>query len=299
VTTAINSENQRERFYRVAGELLEARADLALVLAQVGLGYLDPDLSESAARRVVNVGIREQLVIGASAGLALAGLRPIVHTFPPFLIERPFEQVKLDLGHQDVGAVLVSAGGSYGWPEGGETHFGPRDVPLLDTLDGWTIHVPGHPDEAEGQLRRSVTTSDRRYIRLDYESNSTAHPATGLVALRTGSRALVVAVGPTLDRVLAATTGLDVGVAYTATPRPFDIRALRELAPAVVVLVEPYLQGTSAHVVSEGLADRPHRLHSIGVKAAEQRRYGTVADHHRLHGLDIAGLRQRISAFVD
>jgi len=83
-----------------------------------------------------------------TGGLALTGVRPIAHTFGAFLIERPFEQVKLDLGHQDVGAILVSAGGSYGWPGGGETHFGHRDVALLDTLAGWTVHVPGHPDEA-------------------------------------------------------------------------------------------------------------------------------------------------------
>jgi transketolase len=294
------TENQRDRFYRVAGELLTGRADLAVVLAQVGADYFDPHLPPDAARRIVNVGIREQLLIGAAAGLAMAGIRPIVHTFPPFLIERPFEQIKLDLGHQDLGAVLVSAGGSYGWPEGGETHFGPRDVTLLDTLDGWTVHVPGHPDEAEALLRASVAATDRRYLRLDAESNAEPHDVVAgtLLPLRPGRGALVVAVGPTLDRVLAATEGLDVTVAYTATPRPLDVAGLRALAGPDVVLVEPYLAGTSIRAVADALRDRPHRLLGLGARRAEQRHYGSLADHHRLHGLDVPGLRAAITGFV-
>jgi len=157
VVTAIPAtEDQRERFYRLIPQLLREDPDLALVLAEIGAGYLDPVATAPVADRVVNVGIREQLMVGVGGGLALTGMRPIVHTFAPFLIERPFEQVKLDLGHQGVGAVLVSAGGSYGWPAGGQTHFWHRDVALLDTLDGWTVQVPGHPVEVDTLLRQAV-----------------------------------------------------------------------------------------------------------------------------------------------
>src|SRR6185503_18213893 len=214
-----------------------------------------------------------------------------VHSYAPFLVERAWEQVKLDLSHQAVGAVLVSVGASYDASASGRTHHSPGDVALLDTLDGWTVHVPGHADEVDPLLRRAMAHDGSVYIRLAESTNARPRPgADGLDRVRTGSRGVVVAVGPMLDRVLAATTGLDVTVAYTHTPRPFDADGLRELVsrltePAGVVLVEPYLRGTSAHAVSTALAEVPHRLLSLGVGREDLRRYGTVADHDAAHGL--------------
>jgi transketolase len=80
--------------------------------------------------------------------MSLAGIRPIAHTFASFLVERPFEQIKLDLNHQapSAGAILVSSGASFDYSASGRTHQSPGDVALLGTLPGWTVHVPGHPD---------------------------------------------------------------------------------------------------------------------------------------------------------
>jgi transketolase len=64
-----------------------------------------------------------------------------------------------------------------------------------------------------------------------------------------------------------------------------------------VVLVEPYLVGTSAHEVAEALKDVPHRLLSIGVRRHDLRHYGTVAEHDAAHGLDAAGIRRAIEDF--
>jgi transketolase len=132
-------------------------------------------------------------------------------------------------------------------------------VALLDSLPDWTVHVPGHPDEVAPLLRTAVHRSDSIYLRLSNRSNTAPHPAAlngRLDVVRRGKRALVLAVGPTLDPVLAATAGLDVTMAYTNTVRPLDLDGLCHLVAAdTVVLVEPYLAGTSTRLIDEALPD--------------------------------------------
>lgn len=297
-------ESMRERFTATASQLLDEDPRVAVALAVISSDRFT-EAKKAHPDRVIDVGIREQLLIGVSGGLALAGLRPIAHTFASFLVERPFEQVKLDLDHQGVGAVLVSAGGSYDMASGGRTHQAPGDIALLDTLDGWTVHVPGHPDEAEALLRHAVADGDSRvYIRLSEQVNRAALPVRpeGFQRLRSGAGGVVVAVGPLLDATLEAVEGLDVTVLYASTVRPFDAPTLRaevrNAARSDVVLVEPYLAGTSVPYVAEALCDVPHRVLGVGTGREELRRYGTWQEHVAAHGLDAAGLRKRLAGFL-
>ena len=287
----------RTRFYELATEALWDDERVAVVLADIG-----PASIPEHPRRF-NVGIREQLMIGVAAGLALEGYRPVVHSYTPFLVERPYEQIKLDLGHNDLGALLVSYGASYDASTEGRSHQAPEDVAALAALPGWTIHTPGHVAELEHMFARALTRDDRTYIRLTDETNAAPVDGGGdsLTVVRRGSddAPLVVAVGPTLDRVLEATASLDATVAYLATVRPFDRDGLRTaLRGTDVVLVEPYLTGTSAHEVSAALADRPHRLLSLGVPLGEFRHYGSGAEHRAAHGLDAAGVRSSLQAWL-
>jgi transketolase len=252
--------------------------------------------------RVLNFGIREQAMIDIAGGLALAGQRPIVHTYASFLVERPFEQLKIGLGHQDVGAVLIGIGGSYDDPSWGRTHQSPGDVALIDTLPGWTVHVPGHEDEVEPLLRKAIADDGRVYMRLSERANSAAVPvANGFSVLRRGSAGVVLAVGPVLDQVLAATATIDATVLYASTIRPFDHAGLRAAVAGArpnVAIVEPYLRGTSAHEVAESLGDVPHRLRSFGVlRDRELRTYGTADEQDRLHGVDATSLADSFGAF--
>jgi transketolase len=289
----------RDTFVATTTELLDSDPRTAVVLADISSDAF-AKASKAHPDRVLNVGIREQLMVGVAGGLALTGLRPYVHSYAPFLLERPYEQVKLDLDHQGVGAVLVSVGASYDGSNYGRTHMSPGDVALIDTLDGsWTVHVPGHADEIPALLRAAASPDDPVYVRLSTRQNARPHRGgRQLQVIRRGAQATVVAVGPMLDPVLAATTGLDVTVAYTHTPRPFDAAGLREITGDSLVLVEPYLAGTSARLVADALTRVPHRLLGLGVGRVDLRRYGSPADHERWHGLDPATLRRRISEFI-
>lgn len=289
----------RTVFVDTVNAALDTDPRLAVVTADISAGAF---AKTRHPHRVINLGIREQAMIGVAGGLALTGMRPIVHSYTPFLVERPFEQIKLDLGHQDVGAVLVSIGGSYDDPVWGRTHQAPGDISLLDTLPGWTVHVPGHPDEVAPLLRDALAGDGRVYLRLSTRENSGPHPTNGkLSMLRKGNRGVVVAVGPTLDNVLAATSTMDVTVLYASTVRPFDHDGLRAAVGdrPDVVLVEPYLAGTSAHEVARALENVPHRLRAIGVRRdIEVRAYGTAEDHDSVHGLDAAGIADVIRSFL-
>src|ERR1700730_15476940 len=182
--------DMRTVFAETASALLDEDPLAAVVLAEIS-----SDMFGKAATRhpdrVLNVGIREQLMVSVGGGLALAGMRPIVHTYAPFLVERAYEQVKLDLGHQGGHAALISIGASYDAARAGRTHQAPGDVALVDSVPGFSVIVPGHPAEVSGLLRGAVDglEAGSTYLRLSTESNREARPLwPGLQVVRSGRR---------------------------------------------------------------------------------------------------------------
>jgi transketolase len=299
----MTAETMRDRFARVATELLDTDPRVALVLADIGTDrFRATGAIERHPDRVINVGIREQLMVSTAGGLALEGFRAIAHSYAPFLVERSFEQVRLDFVHQGVGGILVSVGASYDWTMGGRTHHAPEDVALLSTLPGWTIHVPGHPDEAEAALRAAAAGDDAVYIRLSDRANREPHPVDRVTVIRRGSPGAlaVFAVGPMLDAVETALEGIDATLLYTPTIRPLDGEGLRAAVTGdSLAIVEPYLEGTSLPTVSGLLSDRPMRYLAVGVPNAEHRRYGSPRQHDAAFGLDAPGLRERLAAWLE
>jgi transketolase len=220
----------------------------------------------------------------------------------PFLVERPFEQVKLDFGYQGLGGTLASVGAPYDYGAEGGTHHSPGDVALMLTVPGSEVLVPGCAAELDTLLRATYANGRLTYLRASIAQNDEAiDAAPGRVqVIRRGSRATVVAVGPMLTRTLAATDGLDVTVLYTTSVAPFDFGGLASTAgdDPVVIAVEPFYEGTLIPSLTEALRHVPSRFASIGVPRRFITTYGTLAEHDRELGLDAAGIRRRVASIL-
>jgi transketolase len=252
--------------------------------------------------RALNLGIMEQTMVGVAAGFAMEGFHPVVHTITPFLAERAFEQLKVDFGYQGIGGLFISVGASYDYAESGATHHAPGDAAELSQIPGMEILVPGHAGEVERLIHATYDNGRPTYLRTTLSENVEGREIEfgTIEVVRRGDGATVVAVGPMLDRTLAATEDLDVSVLYLTTVEPFDAETLLAVCgdEPTVISVEPFYEGTLTPAISRNLARLPSRIASIGVPRKFISCYGSAEELDGLLGLDSTGIRERITRFV-
>lgn len=137
----------RRMFGKTIVEL--AKYDKNLVLL---IGDVEQNMDEYKARfpdRFFNLGLCEQAMISMAAGMALEGLRPVVYSITPFLIERPFEQIKIDLDQQNLPVMLV---GYADYPTHGPTHRPLNAEGLAALFENTTSYFPKNSDETRRAL---------------------------------------------------------------------------------------------------------------------------------------------------
>ena len=108
----------RREFGKIINEIAKKDKKVVLLVGDIGYGIFD-DFRRDNPDKFYNLGICEQSLIGVASGMALEGLKPWVYTITPFLIERPFEQIKLDIDQQKANVNLV---GFADYPTLGPSH---------------------------------------------------------------------------------------------------------------------------------------------------------------------------------
>ena len=244
----------RKQFVKSASQLLAEDNSRVLLLGDIGVFGFRQAFADFPDR-VYNIGILEQATVGMAAGLVMTGMKPIVHTIAPFLIERAYEQLKIDFGYQHLGGTFVSVGGSFDYSSLGCTHHCPGDVNLIENIEGFSIFVPGHPDELAMIFEQTKDFGGSKYIRLSETSNSKSVADNWMkpVTVRQGNAycPTIVAVGPCLDMVLEAVGDLPITVLYTIAVRPFPAHELKlPSLNSTVIVVEPYYSSQLAHQIA-------------------------------------------------
>ncbi len=152
----------RYEFGKTIFELAEKDDEVVVLVGDIGYGVFDK-FRDKFPDKFFNLGICEQSMIGIAAGMALQGLKPYVYTITPFLIERPFEQIKLDVDQQNVNVKLV---GYADYPEQGPTHAELDGKGLMNLLKNTVSYFPRDSEETRRVLLDSYNNKKPVFISL-------------------------------------------------------------------------------------------------------------------------------------
>lgn len=150
---------------KIFGETLVeiAEKDPSIVLLH---GDVEQEMTEYKTRwpeRFFNVGLTEQSMISMAAGLALEGFKPLVYSITPFVLERPYEQIKVDIDEQDLNVLLV---GYSDYPSHGPTHSPLNPEILCQTFKNIRSYFPKDSAETRAAMLEAWNTSGPAFISL-------------------------------------------------------------------------------------------------------------------------------------
>ena len=272
-----------EVFSRKLCQLAKERPNLVALTAAMPDGTGLSDFARHYPGRFFDVGIAEAHAVTSAAGMAAAGLKPVVAVYSSFL-QRAYDQVLHDVCIQDLPVVFaVDRAGLVG--SDGETHQGIFDYSFLTSIPNMSVMAPKNLWELRAMLEFSMDYNRPLAIRyprgeayrglrdfrepIVYGKGEMLYEEEGIALLAVGS---MVSTAEHIRQKLKA-EGRSCTLANGRFVKPFDrelVDRLAERHKVIVTLEENVLQGGYGLPVTAYIHEHyPHRrVLNIGIPDA-------------------------------
>ena len=272
-------------------DIIEQDRKVLFATADTGRYYAYDDLLRTYPENVVDVGIAEQNLIGASAGLQNEGFNVYAVTYATFLTSRALDQIRVNLGYMGLGVKLIGEAGGMCDGNFSATHMALEDISNTRNIPNMRVITPADGMELVKTLIALKNAAYPAYVRMtgrfpipviyredyDFEIGKA-------VTLREGKDVVILSNGTLLGDVLKtaemlAKKGVDCSVINLHTVKPLDEEALRAVAGCklVVTAEEHLLYGGLGSAVAEFYAQEPVRprmlMLSVGTQYPKAQEY--------------------------
>jgi 1-deoxy-D-xylulose-5-phosphate synthase len=251
---------------------------VAITAAMLGPTGLDK-FAQNFPERTIDVGIAEQHAVTSAAGLAYAGMHPVIAIYSTFL-NRAFDQLLLDVALHKAGVTFVlDRAGITG--DDGPSHHGIWDLALTGIVPNMHVGAPRDGARLKEILRSCIAISDApsmvRFPKGAVPSDISAlERIDGIDILHKGAtqQVLIISVGAMAGMAievaqLAQTQSIEITVVDPLWVKPIPNALLRMSAnySTVIVMEDGIKHAGIASTISEALRETGSTcsLHSIGV----------------------------------
>ncbi|MDR6535952.1 transketolase C-terminal domain-containing protein [Variovorax soli] len=287
-----------------------ATQDERVVLLTGDHGYaLFDEFRKRCPGQYINAGIAEQNMVGVAAGLAKAGLRPIVYGLSAFIPVRVLEQIKIDVCYEKLPVVFTGDGAGLVYSTLGTSHQSFEDIACLRSVPHIEIMSPCDAHELTACMRMALRAEGPVYLRMGKADVGQVHASLPdlrrgqLVRVREGHHPVaLIATGSMVKAACALGDELAASVWSAPWIKPLDTRQVAELAAgasAFVTFEEHSAAGGLGGAVLEALSEtRPLPMLRVGIGERFSQTCGSYAHAMREHGLDLASVRERVLPFA-
>ncbi len=275
-----NLDDCRDAFAAALEQAAEMNPNVVVVTNDsIGSSKLG-SFRERFPRRLFNVGIAEQNMVGIGSGLANGGKIPFVSGASCFMTGRALEQVKVDLAYSKANVKLCGMSPGLAYGAFGATHHSIEDVAWLTAIADMTVIVPADAVETGEAVLALAEFNGPAFLRVNRVPVPVVHPKNyrfrigTAFRLRDGDDVTVIANGTMtaralLARDLLAGDGVTARVLNMACVRPIDREAIIEAANEtgyIVTVEEHSIHGGLGSAVAEVVVtSKPVPMRILGI----------------------------------
>ncbi len=269
----------RAAYGKALVEMGEENPNLVVMDADLSKSTMTAEFSKTYPERFFNMGIAEQNLYGAAAGLALSGKVVCASTFAMFAAGRAFEIIRNSIGYTGANVKVCATHAGITVGEDGASHQTFEDLALMRTIPGMTVVNPSDGVSARKLLKQVVAFEGPAYVRLGraavpvfYDENAEIKLGKANV-LREGKDVTVIATGIMVSEAMLAASqmaeeGIDVRVIDMHTIKPLDeemiIKAAKETGRIVTAEEHSVIGGLGSAVAEVLCRNCPARVEMVG-----------------------------------
>ncbi len=295
----------RDGFGKGLLELGASSKDVVVLCADLTDSTRAGWFKEKFPDRFFELGIAEQDMFGAAAGMALMGKIPFACTFGVFASGRAWDQTRVSIAYMNLNVKIIGTHGGISVGEDGATHQAIEDIALMRVIPNMTVLVPADALEAKrATVQAALDIKGPVYIRLGRSPAPVLTKETDPFkigkanVLREGNDVTIIACGAMVYEAMLACDellkeGIKAGLINLHTPKPLDKETILKAAKntkAVVTAEEHLLAGGLGSAVSEFLSQNypvPIKMVGINDRFGES---GKAAELFKAFGLTAADI---------
>lgn len=291
----------RRAFLNRIAAMIPNEPDTIFMTVDIGMWAIRAALRDYPDR-CMNVGIFEDAMMSVAAGMSSRGLVPTVFGIQPYLIERAYEQIKIDMAYMKFGVNVVGTGAAIDYSKYGYSHYCAEDLAIIKQLPGVEFIAPGTASEFKILFEQGYRNGHPTFYRIsdhpnrNYDIDVTFGQAE---VIQRGGKATVIAVSVMLDIVMEVCSQEDVTVLYYTTLAPFDSETLKSNCDNGKILVcEPHFAGSLDSDILKAFEGRNVCIDHVGLPREIYRNYGSYDEKMQFYGLTTETIRTKLMKMI-